>query len=93
MPIDKYASRIWRGRIREILNRDWDPIGACPEDEYNGYVGKIAAMIRDNATDDELMAYLERAEVEHIGLPPFNRERGQKVVSALRVLGPPPKSN
>lgn len=85
------SRRVWQRRIRQILNRDWDPIGGCPEDEYDVYVGKIAAMIRDNATDDELLTYLERAEVEDIGLsPPFNLERGRKVVAALRVLGPPP---
>jgi hypothetical protein len=94
VPIDKHSSRIWRGRIREILNRDWDPIGGCPEDEYNAYVGKIAAMIHNNATDNELLAYLEWAEVEYIGLaPPFNHERGKKVVAASRGLGPPPTSN
>ena len=94
MPIDKTAMRIWLRRIREILNRDWDPIGGCPVDEYDTCADKIAAMIRDNATDHELIAYLEWAEVERIGLgPPFDRERGQRVVSALKALGPPPISN
>jgi hypothetical protein len=68
VPIDKHSSRVGRGRIREILNRDWDPIGGCPDDEYDGYVGKIAAMIRDNAADDQLLAFLEWAEVDHMGL-------------------------
>jgi hypothetical protein len=31
--IDKHASRGWRSRLTEVLNRDWDPIGGCPEDE------------------------------------------------------------
>jgi len=91
MPIDKRASRIWRSQIREVLNRDWDPIGGCPEDEYDAYMGKIASMIRDNASDDELLAYLEWAEVEHIGRgQPFDRQRGLKVIAALRTLGPAP---
>jgi hypothetical protein len=68
MPIDKYASRIWRDRIREILNRDWDPIGGCPEDDYDSYMGRIALMIRDGRSGDELLASLEWAEVEHMGL-------------------------
>jgi len=91
--IDKQASRAWRSRISEVLNRIWDPIGGCPEDEYNAYMGKIAAMIRDNASDDELLAYLKWAEVEHMGLGPashFNQSRGLKVIAALRKLGPPP---
>lgn len=91
MPINKHASRIWRSRIREILNLDWDPIGGCPEDEYDTYVGKLAAMMREHATDEQLLGYLKWAEVEHIGLGhPFDRERGMKVVAALRALGPPP---
>ncbi|MDF0517739.1 hypothetical protein P0R31_10895 [Bradyrhizobium yuanmingense] len=61
MAIDKEASRIWRGQIRDILNQQWDPIGGCPADEYDGYVGTIAAMVRDNATDEALMKYLEWA--------------------------------
>ena len=48
MAIDKYASRVWRARIRDILNRDWNPIGINWEGEYDSYVGAIAAMIRDD---------------------------------------------
>lgn len=81
-------------RIREILNRDWDPIGGCPEDEYDTYVHRIVAMLRDGATDDELMAYLEWAEVENMGLgAPFDRERALKVIGAIRDLSPSPNSN
>jgi hypothetical protein len=86
--IDKHALRIWRTRIREVLNSVWDPIGECPEDEYEAYVGKIAAMIRDDASDDEL----KWAEVEYMGLgtdSDFDRSRGLKVIAALRELEPP----
>lgn len=62
----------------------------CPEDEYDTYASKIAATIRDGADDNELMRYLERAEVKYIGLgPPFDAARGRKVAPALRLLGPP----
>ena len=54
--IDKHASRAWRSRLRKVLNRDCDPIGGCPEDEYDGSVGNIAAMLRANASDEELLA-------------------------------------
>ena len=57
--IDKHASLTWRSRIREILNRDWDPIGGCRADEYDGYMGKIATMLRDNASDQDLVAYFK----------------------------------
>jgi hypothetical protein len=93
MAIDKYASRVWRARIRDILNRDWNPIGIDWEDEYDSYVGAIAAMIRDDKPDDRLMAYLEWAEADNMGLAPFNRARALKVIAALRALGPAPESN
>lgn len=74
-------------RIREILKRDWDPIGGSPEDEYDTYVHRIVAMLRGGATDDQLMAYLEWVEVENIGLgAPFDRERALKVIGAIRGL-------
>jgi hypothetical protein len=90
MAVDKKEARNWLRKIRDVLNRDWDPIGGCPDDEYESYAGKIAAMIRDHATDEQLIAYLEWAEVEHMGLGlPFNQERAGKVVSAIRSLGMP----
>jgi hypothetical protein len=39
------ALRVWRERIRDILNGEWDPIVGSPEDEYDRYVGKVAEMI------------------------------------------------
>jgi hypothetical protein len=88
-PIDKHASRVWRDHIRDILNKQWDPIGGCPADEYDRYVGKIAAMIRDDATDDELIEYLRWAEAVHMGSGRFDAERGHKVIASLRALEHP----
>ncbi|MCW5772640.1 MAG: hypothetical protein KIT16_13440 [Rhodospirillaceae bacterium] len=87
------AGRRTTRRIRAILNRDWDPIGGCPEDEYDTYVHRIVAMLRDGATDDELVAYLEWAEAENMGLGrPFDRVRAVKVIAAIRGLSPSPNS-
>jgi len=91
--IDKHASLLWRNRLREVLNRDWDPIGGCPDDEYDGYMSKIGAMLRDNASDEKLLEYLKWAEVENMGLGPasrFDRGRAMKVIAALRAIGAPP---
>jgi hypothetical protein len=90
---DKDALRALRSRIREVLNRDWDPIGGCPEDEYDGHIGKVAAMLRDDASDEELLDYLKWAEVENMGLGSasnFDRRRAIRVISALRAIGTPP---
>ena len=90
VPIDKEASRIWRGRIREILNQQWDPIGGCPADEYDAYAGTIATMVRDTMTDDVLMKYLERAEAVHMGFGRFDPERARMVIASIRALGAAP---
>ena len=89
MAIDKEASRRWRARIREVLNTDWDPIGGCPEDEYDVYVGKIAAMLRDGASDEELIAYLRWGETVNmdIGPRPGLEARLRRVVDQLRSIG------
>ncbi|MDH2380490.1 hypothetical protein [Bradyrhizobium sp. CER78] len=87
MAIDKEASRIWRGQIRNILNQQWDPIGGCPADEYDGYVGTIAAMVRENATDEALMKYLEWAETVHMGFGWFDPARARTVIASIKALG------
>jgi len=89
MTIDKEASRRWRRRIREVLNTDWDPIGGCSEDEYGAYVGKIAAMLRDRASDNELIAHLRWVETDYMGISPRPdlEERLRRVVDQLRAVG------
>jgi hypothetical protein len=86
------AMRQWLQQISTILRRDWDPIGCdVPDDEYESYVGPIAALLRDGATDAQFSAYLEWAESENMGLGgPFSQERAAKVIAALQGLGPPP---
>jgi len=48
--------------IREILLRDWDPIGVAdvPEaqDEYDGYVGPVYALLARGASANEIATYL-----------------------------------
>jgi len=91
----------WYDCARAILNQHWDPIGIgrWPDadewdwaDEYDLYRDLLAAMLKYRGiTDDGLLALLEWAEVEFIGLrPPVDRERNAKVVASLRALGPPP---
>jgi hypothetical protein len=48
---DKYQSRVNRTRLRQILLRDWDPIGVqhAPEasDEYDAYADRAYVMLMD----------------------------------------------
>jgi hypothetical protein len=88
MAIDKEASRRWRRRIREVMNAKWDPIGVADQapDEYDDYIGRVAAMLRDGASDAELFAYLNWAETVHMGLP-GNPGRLHHVIAAIREVG------
>jgi len=95
-PIDKTAAREWRSRLRDVLNTIWDPIGNCPPDEYDSYGGKLAAMVREGASDDALSKYLVWAETENMGLTwseerlPAHDQRLARTVAAIRALGPIP---
>jgi hypothetical protein len=75
---DKKAVGDWLRWIIDIFNRDWDPIGVMsldeewPDDEYQGYAGDLAAKLRAQAPDEELMRYLEWAEITNMGLSPHS---------------------
>lgn len=86
--MDKEASRRWRRRIREVMNREWDPIGVADQspDEYDTYVGKVAAMLREGASDEELFRYLHWAETVNIGMP-GNEDRLRRVIGSIRAIG------
>lgn len=84
----------WVRQIITVLNEKWAPIpGDTPEDEYDSYAQQIASLMKRNASDAQLLTFLEQVECDQMGLGrPFDRERGQLVVAAIRAL-PIPKSN
>lgn len=70
---NKYQSRENRKRVRDILMREWDPIGVAgiPEasDEYDAYVGEVYVMSMDHrATSAEIAEYLFDIATGHMGL-------------------------
>jgi hypothetical protein len=91
-PIHKEASRQWRRRIRDILNTEWDPIGlqGYPVDEYEHYAGGVAAMIREGASDVDILSYLQWVQDSCMGLTPRPEHDAtrRKVLAAIRDLGP-----
>jgi hypothetical protein len=58
------------GRIREVLNTEWDPIGVSDfvADEYDGYIGGIMSMLRAGASQGAIAEHLLRIEVDAMGL-------------------------
>ena len=88
MTIDKKTIRVWTRKVRDILNREWDPIPGCPDGEYETYAAKVAAMVLQSGSDDDIARYLEWAEVENMGFDQFNSDRARKAIAAIRALGP-----
>jgi hypothetical protein len=67
--------RWWKQRGRYGLNRilldDWNPIGfEMPLDEYSGYAGTVARMLREGAREHDIAQYLGEARTGNIGLDP-----------------------
>jgi hypothetical protein len=83
-----------RNRVREILLREWDPIGIneiCPADEYDTYADKAYVMLlRDDATAHVIAAYLLAVATERMGLPnhPHLMHDAQRVAGILANLKP-----
>ncbi|WP_246665493.1 hypothetical protein [Rhizobium tropici] len=79
--------------VRDILLRDWDPIGisAIPEaqDEYDAYADVVFGMlVNANATAEDIASYLFEIATEHMGLsyPELAKrcERAARRILALR---------
>jgi hypothetical protein len=86
---NKYQSREDRARVREVLMREWDPIGVAdiPEaaDEYDGYVGAVYVMLMDQrASKEQIASYLFDVAANHMGLSaPTYAERSDNAASVL----------
>ena len=92
---NKYQSRENRARVREMLLRDWDPIGVygVPEatDEYDSYADRAYVMLMDEgATANEIAFYLFTVATEHMGLSNHGRlaEKSEQVAQLLIQLRP-----
>jgi hypothetical protein len=86
--IDKKAARILMKRVRDTINREWNPIGVpdLPEDEYDGYIGAIASMIQNRSSDEVFLKYMKWVQVEQIGMSQFDRDKALKVIAIFRAI-------
>ena len=62
-----------RARVREVLMRDWDPIGVAGEpaaaDEYDSYADKAWMMLMAGRPAETIAAYLREVATILMGLP------------------------
>jgi hypothetical protein len=72
----------WNGRgregLRELLLRRWDPIGAADlgaDDEYDDYLDPVGRLLREEATADQIAAYLRSVRLDVMGPQPEPLQR------------------
>lgn len=67
----------------------WDPIGVAgvaeATDEYDGYLGHVAGMLRDGATVDDVAAYLRDVRVDHMGLGGGRKAKKRESEATRRI--------
>jgi hypothetical protein len=82
-------ARALHQQIKDVLLREWDPIGvqAIPEaqDEYDSYVPTIHSMLISRKPTHEVFEYLMWLETEHMGLT-ADRQRTQSIAEMLAGL-------
>ena len=88
---NKQQSRENRARVREVLMRDWDPIGVADiedaADEYDAYVGRVYVMLMDERANVEaIAAYLFGIETDHMGLSRDGANLGERCANAAAAL-------
>jgi hypothetical protein len=82
-------ARIYHNAIRQILLKEWDPIGVSEiqeaQDEYDSYVGEIYKMLISRKPKHEIFDYLWWLETEHMGLT-GNRQATEHFAERLAKL-------
>ena len=75
-------------RLRRTLMLQWDPIGVAgaesPRDEYDSYLGLIAARLRDGSSVEKIADLLEAVRTERMGLR-NDRQADVRAASAVRA--------
>ncbi len=61
----------YRDAVRQVLLRDWDPIGVSQfleaEDEYDSYVWPVCSLLIANGTRQQIADYLYWVETVRMG--------------------------
>jgi uncharacterized protein related to proFAR isomerase len=72
MPESLLKAKRRQATIREVLLKEWDPIGVArsieAQDEYEGYVADIDALLARSASPAEIFAHLWNIETVIMGL-------------------------
>jgi hypothetical protein len=82
-------ARDYHAAIREVLMREWDPIGVAdiPEaaDEYDSYIGEVYGLLVRREPLHKITDFLWWVETQHMGLA-GNRRKTEVVAERLLRL-------
>jgi hypothetical protein len=80
-----------RDRIRLVLNRSWDPMGCngCIDDEYDGYVADLYAMLIHHRNAEDIADYLRMVETDKMSRAPSPVDRRLSAAHELMALDLP----
>lgn len=81
------AARTSFERVREILHREWDPVGGVPRDEYDSYIWPVVRLLKDGGGRDAIARHLRWAADEQMKSP-VPEERLQGVLDSLLEIEP-----
>ena len=91
-PREQRAAEI-QDSIRQVLFRDWDPIGVNSNpnlvDEYDSYAPQIVSMVESGCSSDALVAHLEHLSVHTIGVGSNVRASMKFAAEIIRTLQSP----
>lgn len=81
----------WKGtlpQVRDVLNRDWDPIGVFPvvKDEYDGYALRVVRLLLEGADAARIAVLLATIERDQMGYEQANEERNLPIAEKLVKL-------
>jgi len=64
--------KLYNNAIRDILLKEWDPIGVkdVPEaqDEYDSYISGVCKLVINQESSENIFQYLWKIETEYMGL-------------------------
>src|SRR5438105_13500422 len=76
--------------IRQVLFRDWDPIGVNDNpqlvDEYDSYIAPVYRILSGSRSEDDLIECLYRTEHDQIGTGCESSEQLRPVARKLLAL-------
>ncbi len=78
--------------VREVLFKEWDPIGVCehaPKDEYDAYVPAVCSLLMQGADAVKIAGQLTDWATNAMGLSQVDEAHSRRIAHRLLNLAEP----